>query len=144
MRSGHEGRIVMRSVCLATLAAVFAFVQAETARGHQPSTQPAGSSGTSSSLEALLQHPCVRKEQKNKLKIIADETAKEARMLFFAGTRVSFPEAMKKVDTVRRKAVDKGVAILTEEQRKAWDELVGEPFEVPSERPLIRQPAGEP
>lgn len=77
-------------------------------------------------------------DQKDKLKMITEGAAREARMLFRTGTSSSFEETLKKVESVRKKAVEKSIAVLTEEQRKAWYELIGEPFAVKSVPPLIR------
>jgi hypothetical protein len=83
-------------------------------------------------------------DQKENIKLISEEAAKEARRLFRAGAESSFQETLKKVEKVRRKAIEKCIALLTDEQRKAWRELIGEPFELKSEPPLIRQPDREP
>ncbi len=79
-------------------------------------------------------------EQKDKLKTVAADEAKEVRMLFSPRGQNSFQQALAKVPQVRRAAVQKGVALLTDGQKKTWQELIGEPFQLKSEPPLIRQP----
>jgi hypothetical protein len=78
-------------------------------------------------------------EQKNKLKISVEETAREVRLLFGPRSQNTFQQALKKAEAVRGTAVQKGVVLLTDEQKKAWQELIGEPFQVKSDKPLIRQ-----
>jgi hypothetical protein len=79
-------------------------------------------------------------EQKNKLRIITEDVAKEVKMLFSPRAQNSFQQALKKTEEVSRTAVEKGVALFTDEQKKAWHELIGEPFQVKSEQPLIHRP----
>jgi cysteinyl-tRNA synthetase len=79
-------------------------------------------------------------DQKNKLKVIGEDVAKEVRMLFRGRAQSNFQEALRKIDKVRSTAVEKGVALLSDEQKKVWQELLGEPFQVKSEQPLIRPP----
>jgi hypothetical protein len=79
-------------------------------------------------------------EQKAKLKIVAEDTAKEVRALFSPRARNAFPEALKKVEALRKTAVEKSVALLTDEQRKLWREMIGDPFGATLEQPHIRQP----
>jgi hypothetical protein len=79
-------------------------------------------------------------DQKKRLKIIAEDTAKEARMLFSPRAQNTFQQALRKVEEVRRAAIEKAIALLTDEQKKVWRELIGEPFQIKSDQPLIRQP----
>jgi hypothetical protein len=79
-------------------------------------------------------------EQKNRLKTINADAAREARMLFRSGTPSSFQETMTKIETIGHQAVAKAVALLTDEQKKIWQELTGKPFELHSEQPRIRPP----
>ena len=37
---------------------------------------------------------------------------------------------MKKLAELRKQATEKAVGVLTDEQKKAWKEMTGEPFEV--------------
>jgi hypothetical protein len=43
--------------------------------------------------------------------------------------------AMKKFIPLRKEYADKAVALLSDDQKKSWKELTGEPFEVKFERP---------
>jgi Spy/CpxP family protein refolding chaperone len=79
-------------------------------------------------------------KQKQNIKKLSDDAANEARMLFRTAAQNGFQETLKKIETVRQKAIERCVALLTDEQRKAWKDLIGEPFEVKSAPPLIRQP----
>jgi hypothetical protein len=79
-------------------------------------------------------------KQKVQVKKIGEDAVKEARMLFRTTAQSGFPETLKKIETVRRKAIEQAVGLLTDEQRKGWKQLIGEPFEVKSTPPLIRQP----
>ena len=42
---------------------------------------------------------------------------------------------MKKIADLRKQATEKAVAVLTDEQKKSWKDLIGEPFEVKFEPP---------
>jgi hypothetical protein len=77
--------------------------------------------------------------QKQNIRKIEQGAAQEARLLFRVAAQEGFQETLKKIERVRRKAVEKCLALLTDEQKKAWHELIGEPFEVRSQRSLIRE-----
>jgi hypothetical protein len=79
-------------------------------------------------------------EQKSKLKRINADAAQEARMVFRAGAPSSFPEKLTKIEAIGRKAVEKAVALLTDEQKKTWRELIGKPFAGQAEPSRIRSP----
>lgn len=61
-------------------------------------------------------------------------------MLFRIPGQSSFEETVKQIETISRKAVEKAVALLTDDQKKIWQELIGKPFTVESQPPLIRPP----
>jgi hypothetical protein len=79
-------------------------------------------------------------DQRENIKKIGEDAAREARMLFRTVAQSGFPETLKKLEKMRRKAIEQAVALLTDEQRKVWQGLLGEPFEVKSAPALIRQP----
>jgi hypothetical protein len=79
-------------------------------------------------------------EQKSRLKMITADAAREARMLFRVPGQSGFEESVKKIETISRKALEKAVGLLTDEQKKIWQEMVGKPFEVRSEPARIRPP----
>ncbi len=79
-------------------------------------------------------------EQKEKLRLITQDTAKRIRQLFSPRAQNTFEQAMKKAEQLRRTAVDQAVALLTPEQKKTWHGLVGEPFQPTSAPPLLRPP----
>ena len=79
-------------------------------------------------------------EQKSRLKMINADAAREARILFRTSTPSGFQETVKKIETIGRRAVEKAAALLTEEQKKIWQGLIGKPFEVHSESPRTRPP----
>ena len=63
-------------------------------------------------------------EQKEKIKTINDDTRKEMMELFQGGGRVNF----QKMQTIRKESVENATAVLTDEQKKTWKEMTGEPF----------------
>lgn len=76
-------------------------------------------------------------EQKEKVRGISQET-REA----MTGLREEFQNdregAMKKMAEVRKGAAEKAMALLTEDQKKDWKELTGEPFDYKPEPPRPR------
>ncbi|HLJ93408.1 MAG TPA: hypothetical protein VKU02_09490 [Gemmataceae bacterium] len=82
-------------------------------------------------------------EQKEKLELITQDTAKRIRQLFSPRAQNTFEQAMKKAEQLRRTAVAQAVALLTQEQQKTWRGLIGEPFQPTSAPSLLRQrPSG--
>jgi Spy/CpxP family protein refolding chaperone len=67
-------------------------------------------------------------DQKDKIKTIADDLNQEMQGLRGGGG--DFQENMKKMASMRKEAVEKITAVLTDDQKKAWKELTGEPYEV--------------
>lgn len=76
-------------------------------------------------------------DQKDKLKTISDDVAKDVQEIFRDAGRdpQKMTEARKKMEGVRKEALEKANAILTAEQKKALKDLMGEPFELKIERP---------
>jgi Spy/CpxP family protein refolding chaperone len=74
-------------------------------------------------------------EQKDKLKAVQEEAQKEMRALRENGGNRD--EARKKSEEIRKASNDKQMAILTDEQKAKWKELLGEPF-----KGEIRRPGG--
>lgn len=72
-------------------------------------------------------------EQKEKLKAIGEESGKQMREIF-QGAQGNREEAAKKFQALRKETMDKALAVLSDDQKKAWKELTGEPFEVKFER----------
>jgi hypothetical protein len=68
-------------------------------------------------------------EQKEKLKAVNDEARQKMQDIFqkAAGDR---QEAMKQMAELRKENLASAMKILTDEQKKSWKELTGEPFEV--------------
>lgn len=93
-------------------------------------------------------------EQKGKLKDLADQTRKEEGEIFQQGAQGNREEAAKKRAELRKSSMEKALGILNDEQKKAWKELTGEPYEVKFERRprgagngsegARRRPRGEP
>ena len=82
-----------------------------------------------------LARPDVAKEvgltddQQAKVKEIADAAAAEMRAQFQAGgAGGDREEARKKREAARKETSDKVLAVLKDDQKKAWEKLVGEPF----------------
>jgi Spy/CpxP family protein refolding chaperone len=76
-------------------------------------------------------------EQKAKVKEITDEL-NQARRDAFQDFQSDREGTMKKVAELSKQATDKAVAVLTDDQKKSWKELTGEPFEVKFEPPRPR------
>lgn len=66
-------------------------------------------------------------EQKEKVKTISDDAARETRGLLQGG---NFQEAREKLAAMRKESMSKIQSLLTDDQKKAWKELTGDPFEV--------------
>jgi len=69
-------------------------------------------------------------EQKEKIRAFQGEQMEEMRGLFGGGGDPQ--DAQKKMATLRKEFTAKGVAVLTDDQKKEWKELTGEPFEFPA------------
>ena len=67
-------------------------------------------------------------DQQAKIKEIRETFVTEMRGQFQAGGGGNPQEAVKKVETLRKESNDKVLAILKDDQKKAWEKLVGEPF----------------
>ncbi len=81
-------------------------------------------------------------EQKNMIKKIGEDAAEERPASLQVTPRSNYDEALKKYVNRRKATREKAVAVLTPEQKKAWQELTGEPLEIKLERPLNRRSAG--
>jgi Spy/CpxP family protein refolding chaperone len=76
-------------------------------------------------------------EQKDKIKTIAADAQEEMRNLFPRGQRGqggqgggNFAEMQKKMAEFRKSTMEKVVAVLNNDQKAKWHEMVGAPFEV--------------
>jgi len=67
-------------------------------------------------------------DQKNRIRIIREEFWKKARALVKDRGQEEFQETLKKIRTLRLEFVDKGLSVLTADQRHVWQELAGDPF----------------
>jgi Spy/CpxP family protein refolding chaperone len=75
-------------------------------------------------------------EQKEKLKGIADDLSKETREVFGGGgntkgnfNREKFAENQKTIQKLNKEALGKAIDLLTADQKTAWKDLTGEPFD---------------
>jgi len=68
-------------------------------------------------------------EQKSKFREISEEQSQAIRGAF-SGARDDREGAMRKVADARKQANEKAQAVLTDDQKKTWKEMTGEPFEV--------------
>jgi Spy/CpxP family protein refolding chaperone len=66
-------------------------------------------------------------DQKQKIQTIAEESGKEMRDLFGGGNPAEIQE---KIAELRKKTAEKVQVVLTDNQKNAWKELTGEPFQV--------------
>jgi Spy/CpxP family protein refolding chaperone len=73
-------------------------------------------------------------DQKEKIKILTDDARKDVGELF-QGAKGNFQEAMTKIQALRKDTLEKVMATLKEDQKKAWTALTGEPFEFKFRRP---------
>jgi hypothetical protein len=94
-------------------------------------------------LEALN----LTEDQRSKLRTINEEQAEARRELFQGGGGGGgfSPEAMQKMNELRKKGNDKAMALLTDAQKSTWNELTGAPFEVkfePGQGPGGGRPGG--
>ncbi len=83
-------------------------------------------------------------DQKDKIKTINEDAAKDMRELLPQGGRrgagggggggvvdpAAFKERMTKVAALRKETMDKVTSVLTDDQKKSWKDMTGEPFEV--------------
>jgi Spy/CpxP family protein refolding chaperone len=74
-------------------------------------------------------------DQKDKLKALQEEYASSQREIFQGGFS---PETRTKMQALRKETNDKATALLTEDQKKTWKEMTGEPFTVRFEPPRQR------
>ena len=77
-------------------------------------------------------------EQKEKIKTINEDIGKEMRETF-KGAKDNPQEAFAKIGTLRKDGLEKVVATLNADQKKAWKELTGESFEFKFRRPGANQ-----
>src|SRR5262245_5462302 len=92
-------------------------------------------------------------EQKDKIKTINEDAAKDMREIFPQGGRRgaggggvadanAFKESMNKMAAINKETMDKISSVLTDDQKKAWKEMTGAPFEIKFEPPQGRRGGG--
>ncbi len=83
-------------------------------------------------------------DQKDKIKTINEDAAKDMRELFPQGGRrgagggggggavdqAAFKELQTKMAAMRKETLDKITSVLTDDQKKSWKDMTGQPFEV--------------
>jgi hypothetical protein len=80
-------------------------------------------------------------DQKSKLTSIAERAGRAMSQSLQPGDRAAnSSQALQKFFAARRKMMDEALSLFTPEQRKAWDERTGPPFEVKIERGGRREP----
>ena len=105
-------------------------LQQRMAFGQSPLTDP--------KIQAELK---ITDEQKEKLKTVQDEANKERQELFQGGGRGGDFAAMReKMQKLTKETTKKMVAVLDADQKKAWNKMLGEPFEIKFDFP--RPPGG--
>jgi len=87
-------------------------------------------------------------KQVGEIKAISEEVAKDTQALFgqmrdAQGNREKMQEIQKKMTSTRKEGMDKASALLNDEQKKAWKEMAGQPFEIKfeSRRPNPKSPS---
>jgi len=73
-------------------------------------------------------------DQKDKIKTLSEDAGKEMREIF-QNAQGNFQDAMTKVNTLRKETLEKVTATLGADQKKAWQEMTGAPFEFKLRRP---------
>lgn len=68
-------------------------------------------------------------DQKSRLKEISDNSSTQMREIF-SNAGDDRQAAMQKMTALRKETLEKGVAVLSDDQKKTWKDLTGEPFEV--------------
>jgi Spy/CpxP family protein refolding chaperone len=69
-------------------------------------------------------------EQKDKIKTITDDFRRDQREIFQGARGGNFQEAQQKTAALRKETLEKVTSLLNADQKKAWKDLTGEPFEV--------------
>jgi hypothetical protein len=69
-------------------------------------------------------------DQVGQIRRIAADNQGQMRELFQPGGGGNREEAMQKMATLRKEGMDKALAVLSSDQKDAWKDLTGEPFEV--------------
>jgi Spy/CpxP family protein refolding chaperone len=82
----------------------------------------------------VLQKITLTDDQKSKVKEITDDLQAQRRELF-QGFQDDREGTLKKMATLNKETNEKALAVLTDEQKKTWKEMTGEPFEVKYEAP---------
>ncbi len=72
----------------------------------------------------------ITEEQSAKIKSISEETNKEVGDLFKQFNKENPRETQEKIASLRKEGGSKAVAVLDDEQKSKWKELVGDPYEV--------------
>jgi hypothetical protein len=73
-------------------------------------------------------------KQRDELTALVDQMAKQAEDIYrSAGGKRQ--EAIQKIASLRKEKMDSALKVLTGEQKKAWKEMTGEPFETTGGRP---------
>jgi hypothetical protein len=82
-------------------------------------------------------------EQKEKLATIASDMHNELRNLINSH-QGDFEAGVKKVRQIRKQSVDKALTVLSDDQRKAWEQIAGAPFDLKFMPTARRRPEGLP
>jgi len=81
--------------------------------------------------EEVMKELGLSAEQKEKAKAIVDEISQDIGDLTKGGKGFGFnKEAQQKIAALNKEGMDKITAILTDDQKTKWKDMVGEPFEV--------------
>jgi Spy/CpxP family protein refolding chaperone len=106
-------------------------------RLHQIELQVKGTAAFSD--EAVQSALKLTDEQKQDIKKIQEESRKAMGELFQPGGGGNREENQKKMQTLRKETQEKIAGLLTADQKKAWKDMTGEPFEIKFEAPRRRQ-----
>ena len=81
--------------------------------------------------------------QTQEIKKIEDELREKGIEVLHGGARSGFQEALAALASLRKDALQKAVELLTPEQKKVWQELSGEPFEIKFDSRILRRPPSQ-
>jgi len=91
---------------------------------------------TLTSDEEAIKDLSITDEQKERMKSISDESAKDAADLYKQFSKDNYQEVMEKVNAARKEANEKAVKALSDGQQAKWKEMIGDPFDVKLASPM--------
>lgn len=137
--SPEERREKMASIQAETNKAVEGILKPEqVTRLHEIQNQVGGANAMLS--ERNAEKLKLTDDQKTKIQDVLASSREKMQGLFGqgGGGQGNFEEARKKIQDLQAETKKEAVAVLTDDQKKTWDELSGKPFEIKYEAPRPR------